>query len=221
MYSKHRDFRIHTGRPATGLAGVRAIVPPDVTPRLIEDTGDTGDTDSATEINEMQRIKNDAMRYTQVLVSSAIARATKRVILPMLERSLTQVINLKLDVKEGKGEKDKEKEKDNVQEGEREREKEKEEVEDMKMKLVQQALLKRMNEEAKEKEDASFESVVYLDKWVKTAVEDELRRREIIEHHHHEVEKQERLNKLYSIDREHFIDRLTQENLGEMWDTEI
>ena len=121
MYSKHRDFRIHTGRPATGLAGVRAIVPPDVTPRLIEDTGDTGDTDSATEINEMQRIKNDAMRYTQVLVSSAIARATKRVILPMLERSLTQVINLKLDVKEGKGEKDKEKEKDKVQEGERER----------------------------------------------------------------------------------------------------
>ena len=217
MYSKHRDFRIHTGRPATGLAGVRAIVPPDVTPRLIEDTGDTGDTDSATEINEMQRIKNDAMRYTQVLVSSAIARATKRVILPMLERSLTQVINLKLDVKEGKGEIDKEKEKDKVQEGEREREKE----EDMEMKLVQQALLKRMNEEAKEKEDASFESVVYLDKWVKTAVEDELRRREIIEHHHHEVEKQERLNKLYSIDREHFIDRLTQENLGEMWDTEI
>ena len=214
MYSKHRDFRIHTGRPATGLAGVRAIVPPDVTPRLIEDTGDT---DSATEINEMQRIKNDAMRYTQVLVSSAIARATKRVILPMLERSLTQVINLKLDVKEGKGEKDKEKEKDKVQEGEREKEKE----EDMEMKLVQQALLKRMNEEAKEKEDASFESVVYLDKWVKTAVEDELRRREIIEHHHHEVEKQERLNKLYSIDREHFIDRLTQENLGEMWDTEI
>ena len=219
MYSKHRDFRIHTGRPATGLAGVRAIVPPDVTPRLIEDTGDTGDTDSATEINEMQRIKNDAMRYTQVLVSSAIARATKRVILPMLERSLTQVINLKLDVKEGKGEIDKEKEKDKVQEGEREREKEK--VEDMEMKLVQQALLKRMNEEAKEKEDASFESVVYLDKWVKTAVEDELRRREIIEHHHHEVEKQERLNKLYSKDREHFIDRLTQENLGEMWDTEI
>lgn len=217
MYSKHRDFRIHTGRPATGLAGVRAIVPPDVTPRLIEDTGDTGDTDSATEINEMQRIKNDAMRYTQVLVSSAIARATKRVILPMLERSLTQVINLKLDVKEGKGEIDKEKEKDKVQEGEREKEKE----EDMEMKLVQQALLKRMNEEAKEKEDASFESVVYLDKWVKTAVEDELRRREIIEHHHHEVEKQERLNKLYSIDREHFIDRLTQENLGEMWDTEI
>ena len=217
MYSKHRDFRIHTGRPATGLAGVRAIVPPDVTPRLIEDTGDTGDTDSATEINEMQRIKNDAMRYTQVLVSSAIARATKRVILPMLERSLTQVINLKLDVKEGKGEIDKEKEKDKVQEGEREREKE----EDMEMKLVQQALLKRMNEEAKEKEDASFESVVYLDKWVKTAVEDELRRREIIEHHHHEVEKQERLNKLYSKDREHFIDRLTQENLGEMWDTEI
>ena len=214
MYSKHRDFRIHTGRPATGLAGVRAIVPPDVTPRLIEDTGDT---DSATEINEMQRIKNDAMRYTQVLVSSAIARATKRVILPMLERSLTQVINLKLDVKEGKGEIDKEKEKDKVQEGEREKEKE----EDMEMKLVQQALLKRMNEEAKEKEDASFESVVYLDKWVKTAVEDELRRREIIEHHHHEVEKQERLNKLYSIDREHFIDRLTQENLGEMWDTEI
>ena len=214
MYSKHRDFRIHTGRPATGLAGVRAIVPPDVTPRLIEDTGDT---DSATEINEMQRIKNDAMRYTQVLVSSAIARATKRVILPMLERSLTQVINLKLDVKEGKGEIDKEKEKDKVQEGEREREKE----EDMEMKLVQQALLKRMNEEAKEKEDASFESVVYLDKWVKTAVEDELRRREIIEHHHHEVEKQERLNKLYFKDREHFIDRLTQENLGEMWDTEI
>ena len=217
MYSKHRDFRIHTGRPATGLAGVRAIVPPDVTPRLIEDTGDTGDTDSATEINEMQRIKNDAMRYTQVLVSSAIARATKRVILPMLERSLTQVINLRLDVKEGKGEIDKEKEKDKVQEGEREREKE----EDMEMKLVQQALLKRMNEEAKEKEDASFESVVYLDKWVKTAVEDELRRREIIEHHHHEVEKQERLSKLYSKDREHFIDRLTQENLGEMWDTEI
>ena len=217
MYSKHRDFRIHTGRPATGLAGVRAIVPPDVTPRLIEDTGDTGDTDSATEINEMQRIKNDAMRYTQVLVSSAIARATKRVILPMLERSLTQVINLKLDVKEGKGEIDKEKEKNKVQEGKREKEKE----EDMEMKLVQQALLKRMNEEAKEKEDASFESVVYLDKWVKTAVEDELRRREIIEHHHHEVEKQERLNKLYSIDREHFIDRLTQENLGEMWDTEI
>ena len=214
MYSKHRDFRIHTGRPATGLAGVRAIVPPDVTPRLIEDTGDT---DSATEINEMQRIKNDAMRYTQVLVSSAIARATKRVILPMLERSLTQVINLKLDVKEGKGEIDKEKEKDKVQEGEREREKE----EDMEMKLVQQALLKRMNEEAKEKEDASFESVVYLDKWVKTAVEDELRRREIIEHHHHEVEKQERLSKLYFKDREHFIDRLTQENLGEMWDTEI
>ena len=217
MYSKHRDFRIHTGRPATGLAGVRAIVPPDVTPRLIEDTGDTGDTDSATEINEMQRIKNDAMRYTQVLVSSAIARATKRVILPMLERSLTQVINLKLDVKEGKGEKDKEKEKDKVQEGEREKEKE----EDMEMKLVQQALLKRMNEEAKEKEDASFESVVYLDKWVKTAVEDELRRREIIEHHHHEVEKQERIGKLYLKDREHFIDRLTQENLGEMWDTEI
>ena len=219
MYSKHRDFRIHTGRPATGLAGVRAIVPPDVTPRLIEDTGDT---DSATEINEMQRIKNDAMRYTQVLVSSAIARATKRVILPMLERSLTQVINLKLDVKEGKGEKDKEKEKDKVQEGEREREKEEDiKEEDMEMKLVQQALLKRMNEEAKEKEDASFESVVYLDKWVKTAVEDELRRREIIEHHHHEVEKQERLSKLYSKDREHFIDRLTQENLGEMWDTEI
>ena len=73
--------------------------------------------------------------------------------------------------------------------------------------------------------EMNAEPVVYLDSWVKEAVHDETRRQEIIASHREEHEKQERVTKLYSRDRENDLNRLEKilpASLGEMlWDLNI
>jgi len=76
-----------------------------------------------------------------------------------------------------------------------------------------------------EHQNTTYSPVIYLDSWIKKAVEEETRRKIIIENHSTDVEKKKRIQKLYAVDREKVVDKLTStlpSILGELiWDLEI
>ena len=221
---RRRNFRLTSGKPASGLAGICAMLPPDVTPCLSRSKGiekeyeveiiqgereDQSDERETTVISANRNQERSITWYAQGLVTSALEHATRAVILPLLERPLVQVVNITL-------EKELEEQKEVVVVVHRR----------IPAKVSKVTETKNSNKSTPVKEEEHVESIVYLDKWVKTAVEDELRRKEIIKHHMNQDdgEKMELLAKLYSKDREYALNRLTKAlpaTLDEMWDVVV
>jgi hypothetical protein len=228
----------------TGLAGVGSILPPDPTPWISrqEETealeaenvrlqgavmearkgrngeGDTSTTSENTinhDLSVVDKFSNarDFFLYVNAFVADTINRSTRNIVLPLMKRPLVRVVNLELNIIGG----------DNEEKGELEKEH-----------LIRNNDLRTEDDlkKAKVTEDdlrtaveMNAEPVVYLDSWVKEAVDDEMRRKEIIAAHRNEHKKQERVTKLYSRDRENDLNRLEKllpSSLGEMlWDLNV
>ena len=148
----------------------------------------------------------DFFLYVNTFVSEIINRSMRTIVLPLMEKPLIQVINLELKLEVGN---EKKKKGDGGVENKHNQ---------RNTKLKEEPVMRTAVE-------MNAEPVVYLDPWVKEAVNDETRRQEIIASHREEHEKQERVTKLYSRDRENDLNRLEKilpASLGEMlWDLNI
>ena len=182
----------------------------------IDDDIDSKESIISTTSEVYYKENNLIQRYTNVFIKKMIADSTRTFVVPMFERPPVQIINLQFDVLK-KEEKNKEEEQIMVND-ETSSTNERNKI----IKNEEHQIVNKVNDEH---QNTTYSPVIYLDSWIKKAVEEETRRKIIIENHSTDVEKKKRIQKLYAVDREKVVDKLTStlpSILGELiWDLEI